>query len=281
MSALTLSGASTYAEIIPSEGARLQNLIDVACSRELLYQRTPSPGPRLEFMRSCRGGWDEMFPNDTPWGGHPDHGRIWSLPFQVVESGFHTARLRARLDEPSVTVERTFVLLPAPRRGVRVETELHAEAATGAFLWASHPMLAVQPGWMIDLQGAGLIADDEAPGRFTAGEHTSEPPPVPEACQGWSEVLYATDVAEAFVTSPDRRSRTRMAWDTSFLRHLWVVTVTGAFDIDLCLLFEPCTSRPYRVEDAIVAGEAASLRAGETRRWWTELESLDVAPRSQ
>jgi hypothetical protein len=255
----------------------VQHLIDLSSSRELLYQRTPPAGPRVEFLPGCPGGWDEMFPNDTPWAGHPDHGRIWSLPFDVVETGFDRLRLRARLGEPPVTVERSFALLPPPRRGLRAETELSAEAATGPFLWASHPMLAVQPGWMIDVGGAPLVADEEAPGRFTAGERLDSMPPVPEGSQGWSEVVYATNVSGASLVSPDGRQRTRLAWDPSFLRHLWVVIVTGAFDIDVCLLFEPCTSRPYRVEDAIAAGEAASLQAGETRRWWTELESLDVS----
>jgi hypothetical protein len=276
VSALTLSNHSTLAEIVPGEGARVQHLIDLASSRELLYQRKPPPGPRLEFMPGCPGGWDEMFPNDTPWAGHPDHGRIWSLPFDIVETALGRARLRARLDEPHVLVERRIALLAPPRRGVRIETELQAIGHTGPFLWASHPMLAVRPGWTIEVDAAGLVADDDAPGRFSAGRRLDSAPPVPAAGKGWSEVLYTTGGTEAATASPDGRSRTRMAWHTGFLKHLWIVTVTGAFDLDLCLLFEPCTTRPDRLDEAIAVGEAASLAAGETVRWWTELESLDL-----
>jgi len=46
--------------------------------------------------------------------------------------------------------------------------------------------------------------------------------------------------------------------------------------VGACLLFEPCTSRPYRLEEAVELGEAVSLREGEERAWWTEVESLDA-----
>jgi hypothetical protein len=239
------------------------------------------PWPRNDFMTGCPGGWDEMFPNDTPWGGHPDHGRIWATPFHVLAHDGGGARLRARLTEPGVTVERRFSLLPPPRRGLRVETELRAELPTGPFLWASHPMLAVRPGWIVEIETADFVADIEAPGRFAAGAHVNAVPPVPGPGEGWSEVLYTFGVAEASVASPDGRSRTRVAWNTDFLRYLWVVTVTGAFGVDLCLLFEPCTTKPYRLEDAIAAGAAERLVGGESRSWWTEIESLDPIPDGQ
>ncbi len=276
MSAITLSNETTLVEIVPGEGARVQHLIDLGSSRELLYQRTPPPGPRLDFVTSTAGGWDEMFPNDTPWAGHPDHGRIWSLPFEVVESGQGHVRLRAGLEEPSAIVERSVELLPPPRRGVRIENELRPLADTGPFLWASHPMLAVAPGWTIEVSAEAVTADAEMPGRFHPGESVGNVPSLPPAGEGWLEVLYAAAASEATVASVDGCSRTRMTWDTTFLRHLWIVTVTGAANVDLCLLFEPCTTRPYRLEEAITAGEATDLAAGERRRWWTELESLDL-----
>lgn len=275
MNSLVLSDDSTRVEIVPAEGARVQHVTDRVSSRELLYQRTPPPGPRADFLTGCPGGWDEMFPNDTPWAGHPDHGRIWSLAFEVVEADPGRALLSARLAEPPVAVERRFTLLAPPRRGVRAEVRLRALADTGPFLWTSHPMLAVASGWAIDVGGEALEADEEAPGRYAGNRCVDVTPVVPHAGGGWSEVLYATGPTEAVVISPDGRRRTRMIWDAGFLRHLWVVTVTGQFDLDLCLLFEPSTSRPYRVDDAAAEGEAVRLARDETRRWWTELESLD------
>jgi hypothetical protein len=277
MSSVVLSDDRTRVEIVPAEGARVQHVTDLVSSRELLYQRTPPPGLRSDFVTGCPGGWDEMFPNDTPWAGHPDHGRIWSLAFEVVKADAGRALMRARLTEPAVSLQRRFALLAPPRRGLRVEIHLEALADTGPFLWTSHPMLAVAPGWTIDVGGAALEGDNEAPGRYAETGHVEVTLAVPPAGEGWSEVLYATGPTRAAVISPDGRHGTRMTWDAAFLRHLWVVTVTGQFDLDLCLLFEPSTSRPYRVDDAVAEGEAAALAGGETRRWWTELESLDSA----
>jgi hypothetical protein len=159
---------------------------------------------------------------------------------------------RPRLSVPTPCCDHHGVAL-------RIETTLHAEAASGPFLWASHPMLSVLPGLDCRTWGRKLIADDEAPGRFPAGARVSSVPPIPGPGQGWSEVLYASGVAEASVLSPDRKSHTRLAWSADFLKYVWIVTVTGAFGLDLCLLFEPCTTMPYRLAHAIAAGEAAYL----------------------
>jgi hypothetical protein len=88
-------------------------------------------------------------------------------------------------------------------------------------------------------------------------------------------VLYATGTGTAEVSSPDGASTTRIAWDGAALPELWLVTVTGQLGLDLCFLFEPCTSRPYRLDEAIASGRAAQLGRGEKLEFWSELESLD------
>ncbi|CAN5286610.1 hypothetical protein BH18ACT14_BH18ACT14_04550 [soil metagenome] len=142
-------------------------------------------------------------------------------------------------------------------------------------------MLAVAEGWRIDLESDGVESDSEMPGRFQPATRLDEGQReraliVPGPNQGWSEVLYASRSYQARVSSPDGSRTTRVAWDEDFLRHLWIVTVSGELDLDLCLLFEPCTSRPYRLEEAVEFAEAMSLREGEERTWWTEVESLDA-----
>lgn len=56
---------------------------------------------------------------------------------------------------------------------------------------------------------------------------------------------------------------------------LWIVTVSGAANLDLCLLLEPSTSAPYRIEDAITRNRARTLDAGQSHIYEVELESLD------
>jgi hypothetical protein len=98
---------------------------------------------------------------------------------------------------------------------------------------------------------------------------------VPEGGQGWQEVLYAPATGTASVVSLDEQSGTRITWDEVFFRHLWMVTLSGFESVDLALVLEPCTTRPYRLDEAIAGGTAVSLGPGDERIYWSEVESLD------
>jgi galactose mutarotase-like enzyme len=276
-----LQNEGADAEIVPAEGARVQHLRDRRSGRELLLQRTPEPGPRVDFLAACTGGWDELFPTDSEWGEHPDHGRVWTAAFDVVKADDSSVTLRTTLGSPPAEIERRLTLLESPRRGLRAETTLRAHGATGPFLWAAHPMLAVEEGWRIELPAGGrdFEADRELPGRPAPGPldeaQIAETATIPARRDEVCEVIYVDGVASAAVRSPDGARQTGARWDGDFLRHLWLVTITGRFGLDDCLLIEPCTSRPYRLEEAIEQGTAASFGPGEEARWWFELESLD------
>jgi hypothetical protein len=278
---LVLESPLARAEILPELGGRMQHLVDGASGRELLYQREPTGPPEAGFLESSTGGWDEMFPNDEPWNGHPDHGRVWSAVFEVLEQRQGSCVLAAEIEEPAVRIERRYVLLGEPRRGLRSILTITARRDTGPFLWAAHPMLAVAPGWSVEglhdvpLEVDEILAGRLAPGVLSAGARWAALT-VPEVGLGLVEVLYARGVSAAGVVSPEGRSRTRLEWEAGFLPWLWVCTVSGEVGIDLCVVLEPCTSAPYRLADAIRAGTAGELSAGEQVEWWIEIESLDV-----
>jgi hypothetical protein len=278
---VVLESPLAHAEIRPELGARVQHLVDRTSGRELLYQREASGAPEAGFLQSSTGGWDEMFPNDEPWNGHPDHGRVWSTPFQVLEQGEESCYLAAEIEEPAVHVERRYRLLRPPRRGLRSELAVTARRHTGPFLWAAHPMLAVARGWRVEgLDEVPLEVDDILSGRLDTGvlpaAARSLALTMPGAGVGLIEVLYAFGVGSVEVAAPDGRARTRVEWDEGFLPWLWVCTVSGEVGIDLCVVLEPCTSAPYRVPDAIRAGTTAELWAGARAEWWVEIEGLGL-----
>jgi hypothetical protein len=276
--AVTLSSSHTRAVLDPARGGRVQRVTDVLSGRELLQQLTPS-NPRGGFTDASTGGWDELFPNDAPALGHPDHGRCWNAPFAVVASDDASVTLRTALATPAVDVERRCTLLAPPRRGVRLELELVARAATGPFLWASHPMLAVEPGWLVDVGDRALAVDAQAPGRFADGAPIDGAArTVAGAGEGFTEVLSTAGGGGASVRSPDGASVTRLAYDPAFFEHLWIVTVSGDQGLDLAMLLEPATSATYELDDAVRRGQALTLEAGARRSWWIELESLDRTP---
>jgi hypothetical protein len=141
-------------------------------------------------------------------------------------------------------------------------------------------MLAVAPGWRISVGDAALEADRLDPGRAWPGPVSATGREavlsLPTGNQGWQEVIYAQAPGEASVESPDARSRTRVRWDESFFRHLWIVTLSGFESVDLALVLEPCTTRPYRLDEAIGAARAVTLDARARRTFWSEVESLDA-----
>jgi hypothetical protein len=280
-SVIVLEDARTRAEIAPGQGARVRSLQDRRSGRELLYRRADDRWDPDDYVPTLAGGWDQMFPNDDVWLGSPVHGALWSAAFTVAESSSAAAALRCSLETPQVDVEHRYELLAAPRAGVRLTTTIHARASVGPFLWATHPMLSVAPGWRIGIGEATLEADRLDPGRARPGAVDAAAREailsLPRPSQGWQEVIYAEDIEEASVASPDARSRTRVRWDASWFRHLWVVTLSGFESVDLALVLEPCTTKPYRLDEAIAAGQAPTLDVSAQRTFWSEVESLDAS----
>ncbi len=280
VAAITLEASGSRAEIRPDRGARAQSLVDLTSGRELFWQGSgEEQWPRDDYMSGVVGGWDNVFPNDHPWGDYPDHGLLWSSDFEVVSSSRTEAVLQATLPTPDVEVRQRYSLLAEGRRGLRQETTIRANADTGPFLWSSHPMLAVQPGWKISLPSTELRTDPEYSGRLpkdtTLGPEDQEEALTVEPHESMFELRFASGIGEASVGASDGASQTRLSWDASYLEHLWVVTISGFDPIDLELQLETSTSHTFDLGAAIDAGTATSLSGGEERTFWVEIESRD------
>jgi hypothetical protein len=281
--ALVLENELVRVTILPERGGRIQQVEDRRTGRRLLDERSPASPGSADYLDAITGGWDLLFPNDEPWRGHPDHGRVWQASFEVRDCTQESCDLEARLEHPDAIVSRRSSLLAPPRCGVREEIEIAARADTGPFLVAPHPILACAEGWTVELpDGASEIAADASyPGRFEPGQALDEgewttASRVPAAAPALVEVLYVDGVDSAAVASPDGTAKTRVRWDAANLPHLWICFVTGYFDDESLLLLEPCTSRPFRLDEAIAAGSDISLDGGRAWSGWVELESLDV-----
>jgi hypothetical protein len=261
------------ADIIPGEGGRVRSLYDRVAERELLYARTGAQWDAGDYVATLAGGWDQMFPNDDPWDGLPTHGTLWSAELDVESASAAEVALRCELARPQATVSHRYSVLPPPRRGLRLETVVEVGEPLPACLWATHPMLAVAPGWHVDAGTTDFDADAADPGRGVPGRVLAVPPP----SQGWQEVLYAPAHGAASVVSPGRDVGTSVRWDAGFFRWLWVVTLSGFEGVDLAVVLEPCTSRPYRLDEAVSAGTARELLPGRTYRFWSSVEAFGSA----
>ncbi len=277
---LVLENEACRAEILPSIGARVQQVTDRRAGRDLLFAVSAADPVSDDFLTATTGGWDLMFPNDDPWRGHPDHGRAWNVPYTVRASVQGSAELTLDLPLPPVTITRAYELLAPPRCGLREEIRIEAAGDTGPFLVAPHPMLAVEEGWRVRLpEGAHDIAADAVlPGRFEAGQALSDAEwtraaTVPPGAEELVEVLYVAGVTSGGVADPVTGHEVEVRWGAT-LPNLWICTVAGHLGPVVCLLLEPCTARPYRLDESIAAERAVSLSEGEAWTGWIELESV-------
>lgn len=280
---VVLANDHLVVRLLPLLGARVQSVRHLATNHELLYQRDPAAGSADgDYLSRCTGGWDDLFPNDSPWVDYPDHGCVWSSSFRVHHATTSGTVLSSRLSVPPVDIVRR-VQLPGDRAALRIETRLRARADVGPALWGTHPMLAVGPGarMTVDRSPAEIEADAVLHGRFRPGRMSAaewnRAQVLPDRNEPLLEVVYVDGVDSLTVTSPASPVATRLAWDERFFPYVWLCPIVASLGISTALVVEPSTSRPFDLGGAVAAGRALDLKRGERRSWWTELEAIPLS----
>ncbi len=155
-SAVTLQAGRLRTVILPREGGRIASLRDEHSGVEFLFQ-PPGPyhvpemfEPWSGFETSACAGVDDCLPTvtacgaETPGGAVPDHGDFWRLRCATVDAGPDFVTLAAEGYSRPLRLEKTLRL-----RDDALEiayTLRNLSAAPVAFLYALHPLLAVDAG---------------------------------------------------------------------------------------------------------------------------------------
>jgi galactose mutarotase-like enzyme len=141
--------------IVPELGSKI---VSLRCfgGREWLYQGSRplgNNGYASAFDESDGRGWDEMFPNidpcrvpTAPWKDVllPDHGEVWSLPWQVESISDNALTLKVHGIRYPYELHKRLVL----KEDHVVRFDYHVKNPTPfpmPFFWAAHPLLSVQP----------------------------------------------------------------------------------------------------------------------------------------
>ena len=141
--------------VVPELGAKIISLKDLRTGREWLWH--PPDGARLfkndlsdDFSASPLVGIDECLPTIEPccWQGRelPDHGEVWSMPWQMDAGAWKNGILktRARLKISPFELNRTIEL---QGNNILISYELHnLGKMEESFLWAMHPLLRLETG---------------------------------------------------------------------------------------------------------------------------------------
>lgn len=155
--------------VIPAAGARIASLLDRKADFEWLITPEQSNPARAfaygtEYNPNQSGGWDEMFPTilacpypaPGPWHGLPlpDHGELWTLPWQDAGSGGGTIRLQVEGQALPYRLARS-LSLPAANEVLFEYALTNLGEETLAYLWSAHPQFACE-------QGATILLPPEA-----------------------------------------------------------------------------------------------------------------------
>jgi galactose mutarotase-like enzyme len=154
--ALALESESMRLVIVPGLGAKIVSLCDKLHGREWLVPPM-RPVKRTvygaDFVSQDMSGWDEMLPTviACDWeGAHlPDHGEIWSIPWQLESAG----------DAVVLSVEGIAMSYQLTRRAavsapncLELQYTLTNSGKTAfPYLWAAHPQFIVDSNTRIVL----------------------------------------------------------------------------------------------------------------------------------
>ncbi len=267
---LVLESEILRVTILPHHGSKMASLIHKRTGFEHLYQ-LPGESFRPAAYASpyeCGepAGFDEMFPTITeclcdvyPWSGSlmPDHGEVWSIPWQTEVSGsvvrlsVHGVRFPYVLSkEISFETPNTVCL--------RYEVQ-NPSAYPFPAMWAAHPLFNTTPGSRIILPGSVRNIMNTVPGPALGGYGGRFSYPFARTPNGkeWDlsrvgpnegkfyfKYFSTDDLDEGFaiVHDPQSRETVALTWPADRVPYLGMWVNEGAWGSQFNVAPEPCTA---------------------------------------
>lgn len=286
------------AVILPELGGKLWSLVYKPVDREMLWHHPrvfPRPVPfGATYDDWFCGGWDELFPNDAPvtiaGESYPDHGELWSMPFEWELSARSAHEITLRLYRSGVVTDTEVEKWITLRDGEPMLRFRHRIANNAPvpldFLWKLHPALNISPHARIDLPARRVLVD---PGfrdrlgpdvaefqwpiaRAVAGTDV-DMRHVPSADAATCDFFYAVELDAGWCALSDGVEQVGfgLAFDPAIFSSVWVFGAYRGWRGLYTAILEPCTGYPYRLDEAIERGRHSRLGPGE------ELETEVVA----
>lgn len=284
--------------ILPEWGSKIASIYDKEKQREWLHHNQnfaynlPKYGSDYVGEYDI-GGFDECFPNVAegeypllPWQGVPlpDHGEVWSLPWEVKIID-DIVSLRVKGFRLPYILEKTCKLIG--NKGLKITYKLENLSEFDLpFIWSSHPLLDIQPGMKLDIPAERVGYDNGNLLDAHSGETLDWPVHqgidlqdiLPREIQKAAK-LYAAGLTEGIVGLTDSASNSRfeMNFDPGLITHvgLWLnyggwsgkAGLPGYYNIGL----EPCIGGADSLERAYEIGEFGLLKANDQISWWLEI----------
>lgn len=272
--------------MMPERGGKITSLVDTDRGREWLEQADGTlVGPadvEKSFDEGDMSGWDEMMPTISAcrYPGAtlelPDHGELWRVPWEVTRQSSSSVSTRVNGKVLPYLFERTLTL---DNRRVRVEYRVSTSDDDLRFLWAAHPLFALQPGTKVVVDNGSSsfeqVHDDGARTSVSWPDSGVVIADVSDAGQGQKFFTRAlSEIVVASLTDPDGTQLT-LDWRGSQIP--W----TGLW-LDNCSLsrrpvaaIEPTSAPDDSLEAASLAGQSWMVSPGLAKHWSFELSVSD------
>lgn len=280
------------------EGGRVTSLVDLRTGKDWIDSWGSEPGPDDQvYDHVSAGGWDECFPSVSasgnapdPWGAVRDHGELWGRPPLV-------------LNHDSVSCEMAWLAGPFHfRRSLRLEgasiiAAYHLENLGGVrapWLWSQHALLRTHSTDGIRLSGLGplhasWISDPTILDGWVGdhlinlGDGNALPAGVFfQSDRPWAAKLFAAVEGDARACLQSPEGAIEFRWSgRSPARYLglWINNrgwpAGGALSH---VAFEPTTCPCDGLTEAVMAGRAPILEAGQQVIWSVDIRLLAGAP---
>lgn len=254
--------------VLPECGGQIQSIVDNRSGRNWLWknpylaQTIPVYGQSyVEHLDT--GGWDEIFPSvqpDTAPDGTsiPDHGDLVSLPWKILQQSACELTMEATSRSLPATLQRTIRLDRAPRLTLDFMLTHHSERPL-PFVYASHPLFALEPGSTITLPAGTELQVTSAVGDspHQSGDIITWPDGFTLTADTPAHALKLFSRAGAvdrFTLSHPSGEFLELSWDATALPHLGIWLNHKAWT--------GCDSPPY-----INVGIEPTTRPADTPDW--------------
>jgi galactose mutarotase-like enzyme len=293
--------------VVPEIGGKIISLVSRRTGREWLWKnphlplRKP-PADATDFGAFDAGGWDEVFPTvnscqvpNSAWNNRTltDHGELWYRPWQIVAANVGSqadATLTLAVDDPELPFrfERTLTLAAGVGSLTASYSLDNRSKQPLPFIWAAHPLLAIEPGELIRLPAGTRTSLTYSVGLKLAAETTAFAWPmiplasgesldisrVPDKSACYAVKLFAENVADGAIEIVNRNQTEvlRLSSEASHASHIGLWLNYGAWSGANTAPYynagiEPAT---FPADDLNVAAShktMAQLAPGSTRQW--------------
>lgn len=300
--AIILENEVLKVAVLPEWGSKTASIIWKQTGYELLWQ---NPLPRFEkagygapYPDGDKSGFDEMFPTisrcyyeDSPWEGveAPDHGEVWSIPWQYEISG-------ESLDMSVDGVRFPYLLQKTIRlsgSSLRIDyTAKNKSSYPLSFIWAAHPLFNTCPGMELKVpQGMDTIVTSVS-GDPLGDYGKTHPFPIctdvkgkkfdlshvpGRSTRGYQKYYFQGKVPEGWceLCNPEEKLTVRLSYPREQVPYLgmWVNVLGWANQYNIAP--EPATAAMDRIDFAGMWGTGSSLEPYDKRSWFLEISVSD------